>query len=997
MKKTIQTIVMATLCIIFNSKAQEPIKPPSLKNQVLIGKVISAATGESLPGALIKVTTTNQTIVSNDKGDFILNLSKGSYNLSVHYLNYKTKHVTIQIPLNEKLILGLEADDNPLNEVQIIGYGQVSKRLNTGSVSSITAKEIENQPVTNVLSALSGRMPGVFVQTTNGLPGGNISIQIRGKGSIAAGTDPLYIIDGVPFPTTSISNAIVSSNVVNGSISPLNSINPADIASISILKDADATAIYGSRGANGVVLIETKKGKTGNVKSMLNYTQGINKVANLPDLLNLEQYLQLRREAFANDGLIPSSVPTSSSYAPDLTVWDQHNSTDWADYMLGGTGNLSKLNYSLSGGSNSTTFNAGTNYSRESTILPGDNEYQRGGLNIGIQHKSPDGKFFFSMSAIFVYDKNLLANPSATIASNILTPPNFPLQDVNGNLDWTYGSNPLAGVKRRSNAVTQNFTANTTTGFNFSSNLSFKTNLGINTLSLEQIVTNPKASQNPNFTTTSSTYFGNSSSKSVIIEPQLDYRKIWENSVINVLMGGTYQQSLSNNNLITATNFSSEGLLENVGSAAALTATNSSSNYKYASVFGRVNYNLAQKYLLNISFRRDGSSRFGSGNQFGNFGAVGAAWIFSAEQWIQKVFPLLSYGKLRASYGITGSDNINDYQFLSTYRSSGHTYQNISGLTPSKIANDKFQWEVTKKLELGIELGFFNNKFQVSVNRYQNVSSNQLVYYGLPYFTGFSSYLANLPAVITNMGWELELNSKNIKLENFAWSSSFNVTKNVNRLKEFPDLSNSSYVNTYVIGESISRAYGYMYVGDPNSGAPAYALKDGGTSVTPAFTNSYYTLGVLNPKFYGGLNNTFTYKRFELDLFFQFAKQIMKGALINPGGIQNAFSIVRDRWTAPGQYTNIPKASTINSPYYPNSSANYFDASYIRFKNISLSYTVNPEILKALKADRLTMSISGQNLLTFWNKNTGLYDPESGASSNIPPLKSYVLGFQLIF
>jgi TonB-dependent SusC/RagA subfamily outer membrane receptor len=303
------------------------LKPLPAENKHLLvipikGKVTDAA-GQALQGATIRVKGESNLAITDKNGEFAFETISPNAVLQISFIGYQTREVAVNSN-SGYLTIALIEDKSKLNEVVLIGYGQTSKRFNTGSVSAITAKEIEDQPVTNILSALSGRVPGVFVQATNGLPGGNISIQIRGKGSIAAGTNPLYIIDGVPFNSTvgALTNGTMLATAINGVISPFNSLNPDDIASISILKDADATAIYGSRGSNGVVLITTKKGKAGKTKANLNINEGINRVANMPKLLDFQQYQQIRREAFANDGLVPSSDPNSSNYAPELTLWN---------------------------------------------------------------------------------------------------------------------------------------------------------------------------------------------------------------------------------------------------------------------------------------------------------------------------------------------------------------------------------------------------------------------------------------------------------------------------------------------------------------------------------------------------------------------------------------------------------------------------------------------------------------------------------------------------
>jgi TonB-dependent SusC/RagA subfamily outer membrane receptor len=442
MKKTILFSVLALLCLFLRVNAQGT-KPPNYP----IDGIVTDEKGNPLPGASIKITNTGINCGSNTAGQFGLNTISFPVTLVITFVGYDMLTIQVTKENHNHLVARLHLSTGSLNEVQIIGYGTTTKRLNTGSVSSISSKEIEDQPVTNVLSAISGRAPGVYVQTTNGLPGGNISIQIRGKGSISAGTDPLYIIDGVPFESSiggayTAANGILGGSSVNGTVSPFNSINPDDIASISILKDADATAIYGSRGSNGVVLITTKQGRGGKSKIDFNFSQGINGAADLPRLLNLQQYLDIRKEAFANDGLVPSNDPNDPNYAPDLTAWSQNKGTDWGKYLLGGTGHVTDAQFSISGGAGANTFSAGGNFHSETSYLKGNDLYQRGGVHINFQHTSANSKFHFQYINSLILDNNKLSNPP-DLGTDILLPPNYPLYDASGNYNWFY-VNPAA-------------------------------------------------------------------------------------------------------------------------------------------------------------------------------------------------------------------------------------------------------------------------------------------------------------------------------------------------------------------------------------------------------------------------------------------------------------------------------------------------------------------------------------------------------------------------
>lgn len=969
-------------------------RPPSQgQTQELFNKIkgkVKDEQGQPLPGATVKILNETAISITDKDGNFSFDSAPDNGILVVSFIGYQTENISFRNTDIGEITVLLRADANSLNEVQVIGYGTTTKRFNTGSVSAITSKEIENQPVTNVLSSLSGRMPGIFVQTTNGLPGGNINIQIRGKGSLLAGTNPLYIIDGVPFESSLINTGDPTTvGNINGIISPLNSLNPQDIESMSILKDADATAIYGSRGTNGVILITTKKGKSGKDKIDINLSNGITEVASLPTLLNNDDYLQIRREAFVNS----NRVPTAAN-APDLLVWDNTNTTNWPKFLFGHVAHSTNANASVSGGNLNTTYNIGGNYHTESTILPGESQYQRGGVHFTLQHFSNDRKFNISVTNSLIKDFNKASNPQYA-SSGILLPPNFPAIQSNGEYFWR-ASNPLAEINSTSKINTDNIISNLSLGYRFFDDLNFKINAGYNKISIEQSQIFPTSSLPPGSINYSQ--FGNNSNQSIIVEPQLDYTKSIGDNKLSVLAGATYQNQKRESQFLLGSNFSNEGLMEDLSSAGTIDGRQSLTiQYKYVSMFGRLNYAYSNKYIINATIRRDGSSRFGPGNQFGTFGAIGAAWIFSEEGWLKKMLPFVSFGKLRGSYGIVGNDQISDYQYLTTYSSSYNTYQGIAALSPSRISNADFHWETTKKLDYAIELGFFNNRLLFNADRYVNKTEDQLVQYSVPSITGFNSYQANLPAVVENSGWELELNTKNIQGKLWNWSSTFNFTTPKNKLVSFDNFGTSSYAQTLQLGYDITRIYGYQFLGvNPSTGLASYATQPGSSSTDPY---QYNTIGKQTPDFYGGFGNTVSYKNWSIDLFLQFTKQMGIGGLRAPGAAANNYPVILTRWQKPGDITTVPKPMTSVDNYYAGSTVNYFNTSYIRIKNVSLDYTFPKRWTDKMSVDRMRIYFQGQNLFTFWNKDSAVLDPESGAltavQNNIPPVRTFIIGLQV--
>lgn len=970
---------------------------PSLRAQshTLKGQVVSAENGEPLPAATIKIKNTNHGTTTDNQGRFNLNHINNNAVLVISSIGYATQEITPGDKM--ELTIRLKPSANQLDETVIRGYGTTTQRLNTGSISTITAKEISQQPVTNVLAALSGRMPGVDVQTQNGLPGGGVSIQIRGRNSISAGTDPLYVIDGVPYPSESLVNNTTAAANINGAVSPFSSLNPEDIASISVLKDADATAIYGSRGANGVILITTKKGSEGKTHLSIKADHGIRQVASFPKLLNLSQYLMIRGEAFINDQATPSNDPTSPYYAPDLTVWDTTKSTNWPRYLMGRTAQFNEIQASLSGGNAGTSFLVSGNYHTENTVLRGTNRYRRAGFHMNIRHGSDNEKFLAVFTASYNADNNTLSNIQRSLDGSMMLPPNFPLYDKAGELNWDMGVNPVAAMNAESNTETESLLSHALLQYTVLPHLNIKVSFGYNRLGTDITMTYPKSSQNPNYSPYRNyTVFNHGYNKTMIAEPQATYDLKTGDSKFNFLVGASYQRTLQDVQVINAEGYNDEALMKDLGAAAnyerALTLHN---EYKYISAFGRVTYNLENKYILDVSVRQDGSSRFGPGYRFGNFGAVGAAWLWGNEQFTKNLFPFISFGKLRGSYGITGNDQISDYQYLATY-GKGSIYQDSMGLSPTRIANADFHWESNKKLELALEVGLFKGRILLTADRYWNHSGDQLVGYSLPYLTGFSYYQANLPAVVENYGWEIDLTSRNIVHPDFTWTTRFNLTLPKNKLKTFPHLSSSSYSYSMALGEPVTRAYGYRLTGiDPQTGIAQYATQPGSGSATPYY---FLTIGNSGPAFYGGMGNTFTYKHWRADIFLQFSKRGMRGSLYNiPGTLTNNYTAVMDRWKRPGDMTDIPAASIYSTDYYYGlSSGNYFNVPYLRLKNVSLSYSFNHELLHKLKIYELSLYASAQNLLAWRDKAIPVDDPEV-ALGGIAPMRSVIAGLKITF
>lgn len=956
-----------------------------------------------LPGVTIAIKNKkNNAVISDYNGQFTL--SSSPYDtLVVSFIGFKTSLVPIQGRSVVNIILFY--DTTTLREVKInAGYYSVKESERTGSIARITSKDIDMQPVSNPLATLQGRMAGVNVTQTTGVPGGGFTIQVRGRNSIRTdGNSPLYIVDGMPFSSDNRSNSGASAGILAGGMSPLNGINPSDIDSIEILKDADATAIYGSRGANGVVLITTRKGKAGKTTFTTNAYTGAGRVTRFIDLMKTPQYLNMRRQAFANDGT--TNYP---EWAYDLNgTWDQDRYTDWQKELLGGTSLIQNIEVGTSGGNESTQFLIKGTIYQEGTVFPGDFGYRKSSVHTSLNHRSENKRFNALLAVNYVSDNNDLPGNNLTVQAYSLAPNAPSLYTPSGELNWENSTweNPMAVLEQKYLANTRTLTSSANLGYIIGNGFEVKATLGYAENRLEEMRQSPHTIYDPayNYTSANSTLLVSSGKQeSWSVEPQLNWKKSFGESSFDILLGSTFQERNAQTLSVAGANFASNSLIGNLQAATTSRVTlYDVMRYRYNAVFGRINYNLSGKYILNLTGRRDGSSRFGPGNNFANFGAAGAVWIFSKENFVKENMDFLSFGKIRSSYGITGSDQIGDYQFMDNYAPTGVNYQGYIGLQPIRLYNSDFSWETNKKLEAALELGFFSDRLLLTAAWYQNHSSNQLVGIPLPGTTGFTSVQANLGATVQNSGWEFELRTSNFQTANFKWNTTANLTFARNQLLEFPGLETSTYSTQYVIGQPLDIRMSYQYTGiDAETGLYTFRDFNGDGQLTVAEDRKKAVN--LTPQFFGGLQNSISYKNWQLDFLFQFVKQ--KGFNYTylggvPGGLGNQSVQASNAWQLENQnaavqmYTSGSNAAALTSfDRFVMSDGAITDASYIRLKNLSLSYALPQAWVKTANC---RLYFQAQNLFTF-TKYQGP-DPENQTQGGLPPLRVLSIGVQLNF
>lgn len=974
--------------IFIKPKTQIPAAPSATEVRQEITGTVKGTDGTPLPGVTIRIKGSQLGATSDVDGKFKLNAEPGDV-LVISYIGYEAQEFTVG---SGAVNISLKPATSALDEAVVIGYGSAVRKSLTGSVSSVKSKDLSTSPVTDPLAAMAGRVPGLFITSNSGLPGTTFNVTLRGQNSLLQANAPLYVIDGVPYLDAPMNTSIP---VAGGFQSPLAALNPADIERIDVLKDADATAIYGSRAANGVVMITTKKGKSGKMAVSANVYSGGSKVVNRMPVLSTSEYLQMRKEAFTNDNITPTV-----DNAPDLLTWSQTEDNNWQKRLIGNTANQTEAQLSVSGGTQQTRYMLSGTWRKETTVLPNDLAYNRGTGHFSLDHNSKDGRFGFRASASYSGEKNnSMPNDMSYVYNHA---PNYPIYDNTGKFYWfASDQNPIAPLSRTYESKTRNLITNGEIRYTVLPGLIAKVTGGYTHNSMDQVQITPNSSLNPTTSTGSFTYFGNMKAHSYVVEPQLEYKRTLGKGDFSVMAGATWQENVRDGKRTDASGFSSDNVLHLIDSATRFANFLTYGMYRYNSIFGRVNYSWEGKYIVNASFRRDGSTKFGPDNRWGNFGAVGAAWVFSEEAWM-KQFSWLSHGKLRGSYGSVGSDNIGYYDYLASWSSanSAYIYDGSNGITPSRIANPEYQWEETRKTEGGIELGFLKNRILFNAGYYHNLTDNQLIDLALTPQVGFTSMRDNFNAVVQNTGWEFDVTTVNMQRDNFTWSTMFNITLPKNKLKKFDGIEKSVYKDAYVVGEPLTIVKGYQFLGvNPENGVATFWRKNGATGRPAEFTD-FVILGSTMPEFYGGLQNSLRYKKLELDFLVQFVQQ--EGKEYNYGREANGYGTrynqgreALDRWQKPGDVTDIPRATTANATtlfdVYRLSSAVWGDASYVRLKNVSLRYDLS-EYARRIKLSRLSVYVNAQNLLTFTNYK-GM-DPET-QGIRLPPVKTIIAGIQL--
>lgn len=961
-------------------------------NSVVSGKIVDEQTKEPLIGASVLIKGTTNGSITDAKGNFQLRTGQSlPFTLVVSFIGYYAKEV---VASTNSIEINLTADTRQLNEVVVIGYGTTEKRNLIGSVSKVDPAETKSIPAGSFDAQLQGKVSGVQISSNTGVPGEAVNIRVRGATSINADNDPLYVVDGVFINNNSLQTISTGGKAT----SPIADINPSDIASIEVLKDAEATALYGSRGANGVVLITTKRGNY-NQKSKinLNVSQGWTKAAKLWDLTTGPEHAQLVNEWWINTGLDNPSLKRTSANRPFRPVSEggrglpeEQKTYDRLSEVFR-TARLQNYDLSLSGGTQSTKYYIGGGYNKQEAIVK-PVYFERASFKVNIDQKVND-KIQVGVSNSFTRAFRNQARagdgPQGGLLQAALHTPTY-LSPVNeqGVLVGRAGFDNLTLLidNYDVSSVSLRYIGNLYAEAELLPNLKFRTSWGIDYNNYNEseywntflLLGAPSAPGQPGGLATSSI----SQFTTWLNEQTLSYRKTFgEKHTFGALIGNTLQSDVLTRTYAEGRGFANNSFTQ-IASASTTTATQNWSKSNLASFFSRIDYAYADKYLVNFSIRADGSSRFGSDNQWGYFPAVGAAWRLKEENFLKNI-SWLNDLKLRASLGVTGNQNgIGNFAAQGLW-TGGAPYQNSPGIAPLQLANPGLKWERTRQLNIGLDASVWEGRLGLELNVYDKYTTNGLLLVALPAASGFSNNWSNA-AEISNRGFELGINSVNIQKGDFTWTTSLNVARNSNNIEKLdnPLRYGSRDLILQQQGHPLYSFWVYKQLSvDPQTGNVIYEDVNRDGQITVADRQIF---GSIWPKYFGGITNNLTYKGFDLNVFFafQYGNKVYNHNKFfgEGGGARDAARVISAsnlaRWQKPGDITDVPRPDGVNVNNYRDGGSRWLeDGSFLRLRSLTVGYT-----LPATKIGSFRFYFVGTNLLLF-TRYTGP-DPEASASSD---------------
>jgi len=1019
MKKFLLLSFMLTFAFAFSeSWAQE---------RTVSGKVTSVEDGETLPGVNVVLKGTTTGTVTDIDGNYKLTIPSDGGTLVFSFVGLATEEVEIG---NRSVIdVQMTSDVQQLSEVVVVGYGTQSKKLLTGNVATIGGEEIQEVPNSSFQNTLVAKAAGIDITQDNGKVDGGINIRVRGQASISAGTQPLYVLDGIP-----LINDDESSN--GATTNPLLTLSPNEIESIDILKDASAAAIYGARGSNGVVVITTKQGKAGKTNFNVNYSYGVSEPTNRIELLNGEEYIELYTEAWNNsfgedaDGVF--FAPNGQSDMIDILSGENFFgfyggngldiNTDWQDVMFQ-DGSVEDFSFSASGGDMKTQFFFSGAYNNTDGILRG-NSLERFNIRSNISHyftKKLKVGINLGYSRTFI-DRVANDNAFVTPVQSIAQSPLVRAFDEDGepNSETTY-ANFLRQDKYGSYETTvRRLTGKAFLEYQFIDFLRFNSDFAYDILNQTEDTYDGRLV--PFQSTNGEAFWDNVITENYIFSNYLTFdRQFADVHNVNVVVGTEINESKRRAQSITAIEFPTDDF-QNPASGAEVTAGNGSiTAYSFASLFARASYNYDGKYILKASIRRDGSSRFGSDERLGIFPAVSVGWIVSEESFLNNN-STISFLKLRGSYGLTGNAELGNFASRGLFQSA--SYNQRSGILLTQAPNNSLTWEETAQLDIGFEVGLLDSRISLEFDYYDKQTDGLLFEVPLVPSSGLIEINSNI-GEIENKGVEVVLNTTNIQKNGFTWNTSFNIANNQTKVLSLPNDDADVITGRNIIrtGENVSAFYLIEFAGaDPDNGDALYVLNtenadgtiDRGTTNDP---NEAERIVVGNPfpEVIAGLTNSINYKGFDVSFTFQgeWGASIYQGggrfASASADFLDNQTRDQLNRWQQPGDITDVPQARFLGGNGTANSTRYLREADFIRLRNATIGYTLPADITNRISLNSVRFYLTGINLLTFTDYTDGGkgFDPESTSdvdTSNpgnefysAPPARTISVGVNINF
>lgn len=1009
----------------------------SAQSLKLSGRVTDKAKGDVLPTANVFVVELNRGATTDMNGNYEIQVPSGTYTIQVSFIGYRRFSTTVTVG-SQNVVLNVEMESSTLNldELIVVGFGTQSRASITGSISQVSGEQIEKMPVNTVETAMQGRVSGVFVQQNNGKLGQGIQIRVRGSSSVSASNQPLYVVDGIPVVMDDFSLSSATTN-------PMAQFNFNDVESIQILKDASAAAIYGSRAANGVVLITTKQGRPGRTNFTYSYQTGFSEPTGTVDMMNAKEYINYMYGAAKNTDRIRASQGLSQNRVAILedtfdyyaigTNWrqcldSQYTSvftgqpggggncvvdTDWQSLAFQDAGMFSH-DLSASGGNDATRFFMSGHYSDQDGILIRD-RFQRITGRLNVDHKATQkinvgmnlnvGRSFHQRLST----DNAFSTPIQLIAMMPMAPLYYPEgfgPDPNGIEYWKQldGYTPSSelnndtyyynGVIHRDFSkyfvTTMRSTGSAYFVYKFMPELEFKSEVsGDLVTGKDDQWYSPKTAAG--FASAANGGYASiawQQTASYVTSNYLSYSaNFGQDNKVSATTGMTYQYNDYSYALAAASGFPNDSFQRLTSAATVLSGTSNGSEYSFLSYFTRGNYSFKDKYLLSLSGRVDGSSRFGKDKRYGFFPAASVGWVVTEENFAQSLNYYLPYLKVRSSYGVTGNAGIGNFGHLGLW--GGGSYAGQSAIAPTQIPNPNLTWETTRQMNVGIDFGLVNNRITGEFDYYVKKTEELLLSVQIPATSGFGTSLRNV-GNMENKGWELGLNTYNFTGD-FRWNSNFNLSYNENKVTNLDGqviTAGLGGFNHAREGQPIGVFFMPIYAGvNPDNGDALFNIytDDKCSAVKETTTNfnlaTRCVAGDPNPRFIGGLGNTFSYKGVELNVLLQFVEGNDAyigghGRWSRGNGIYEDNS-TRDQlnsWTSSNRNTNVPEARYLITNGNQHSTRYLVDGSYMRLKNVTLGYQVPRNLINSIGLTKMRVFATGVNLFT-WTTYPG-WDPE---------------------